>query len=323
MRSQWAQGQLNSILAAEFMGQGAALLTRAEAMTIPSVAKARAILCGQIAPAPLVALDEAGKLDTQPAWLYRTNGAMTPHHRMIWTIDDCLFDGWSLWGTPRNSAGDIESAERIPTEWWHFDADGSIIVNDEPVENPDEVILFPGPSEGFLEYATRSLRGAIALEEAFVRRASNPIPVTELHESSEGAYTDDEIDELIADYIASREDPKGVVTFTPHNIELKIHGDRATDLAIDARNFAKIDTANFTNLPAAALDGSLSTASLTYSTQEDSRNELADISLSYWADPIAARLSQDDVVPEGQRVRFDFSDLRSTKPSPTGPVTKD
>ncbi|WP_437384135.1 phage portal protein [Plantibacter flavus] len=322
MRTQWSSGQLSSIFAAEIIGSTGAFMTREQAMTLPPVVKGRAIIAGQIAPAPLRVLTEEGVTDTQPRWLYRTDGNLTPHHRMLWTVDDLIFNGWSLWGTPRDAAGQIETAERIPTEWWHFDAEGQIVVNDEVV-SAEEVVLIPGPSEGFLEYATRSMRGAMALEEAYVKRANNPVPLVELHETTDNAYTDDEIDGLIEDYWEARNDPKGTVTFTPFNLELKTHGDQAPQLAIEGRNFAKVDTANFLNLPAAALDGSLSTASLTYSTQEGTRNELLDYSLSYWADPIAARFSQDDCVAEGSRVRFDFSELRSNQPSPTGPVTKD
>jgi hypothetical protein len=322
MRTQWSEGQLSSIFAAEIIGSTGSFITREQAMSLPPVAKGRAILTGQIAPAPLRALDEAGVIETQPRWLYRTDGAVTPHHRMLWTIDDLIFNGWSCWATPRDAEGNIESAERIPTEWWAFDAEGQVLVQDEPVTDR-EVILIPGPSEGFLEFATRNLRGALALEEAYVKRASNPLPLVEIREVSESNMTEDEVDELIQDYLDARNDPKGIVSWTPHGIELVSHGDQAPQLAIDGRNFAKVDVANFLNLPAAALDGSLSTASLTYSTQEDKRNELADISLAYWADPIAARFSQDDCVPEGQRVRFDFTELRSTTPAPTGPVTKD
>ncbi|MFT4232279.1 MAG: hypothetical protein QM606_05825 [Leucobacter sp.] len=326
LRSPWSTAEnLQRILGAEFIGMDSAgLISRAQAMSVPPVAKGRAILTGQIAKAPLVALDEPNGVPAQqqPRWLYRTDGPISPHHRMLWTVDDCIFTGWSLWATPRDDNGAIETGERIPVEWWEFDADGTIIVNDEPVDN-DDVTLIPGPSEGFLEFATRSIRGALSLEESYVRRAAVPIPLVELHETVDNAFTDEQIDELIADYIAARKDPDGIVSFTPAGIQMNVHGEQATNLAIEGRNFAKIDVANFLNLPGSALDGSLSTASLTYSTETGKRNEIQDYSVDYWADPITARLSQDDCVPEGTRVRFDFTQNRTPDPSPTGAVTKD
>lgn len=320
--SPWSTAQLARVVAEAAFGQQAQLLTRADAMSHPAFVKGRGMIVSQIAPAPLVVLDERGPVTTQPAWLYRTAGTLSPYHRMLWTVDDIICEGWSLWGTPRDDAGLITDGERIPSEWWHFDADGRIIVNDEVV-SAEEYTLIPGPSEGFLEYAHRSMRGAIALEDAYVKRARVPIPLVELHETVEGSLEDDEIDALIDDYVEARKDENGAVTFTPSGIELKVHGEQAANLAIEGRNFSRIDVANFLMLPASALDGSLSTASLTYSTQEGQRNEVQDYSIAYWSDPIAARFSQDDVVPKGQRVRFDFAQQRTTTPSPTGPVTKD
>jgi hypothetical protein len=311
------------VLAEAAFGQQSQFITREQAMSLGGVVKGRGILWSQIAPAPIVELDDRGPVREPAPWTYRTSGAITPLHRMGWTLDDCIFSGWSLWATPRAVDGDpITDAERIPIEWWHFDGEGRIVVQDEPADAKD-VTLIPGPSEGFLEYATRALRGALSIEDSVVKRAAVPIPLVELHEVQDGSLSDEEIDDLISDYVTARQDPNGAVTFTPAGIELKVHGEQASAFAIEGRNFSRIDTANFLMLPAAALDASLSTASLTYSTQEGERNEIADYSIAYWSDPIAARLSQDDIVTEGHRIRFDFSQIRTTTPSPTGPVTKD
>jgi hypothetical protein len=315
-------GSPTKLVWSDIFGADAVFVTREEAMTLPPVAKGRAILTGQIAPAPLRAYDKNGLAAEQPKWLWHTDGAVSPHLRMLWTVDDLIFAGFSLWGTTRDAAGAITDATRIPIEWWTFDAEGRIVVQGELVDEL-EVILIPGPSEGLLQFATRSIRAAIALEHSYIKRAQNPIPLVELHETTEGSLEEDEIEDMIQAYADARQDENGTVTFTPATIELKVHGEQSPQLAIEGRNFAKIDVANFMNLPGAALDGSLSTASLTYSTGEDKRNEIADYSIAYWADPIAARFSQDDVVGEGIRVRHDFSELRSVNPSPTGAITKD
>ncbi len=319
--SPFSSGQLARVVAEAAFGQQSQMLTRDLALSIPGVYKGRGTIVSQIAPAPLVQLEEASLSAEQPRWLQHTVGAISPYHRMLWTVDDCIFSGWSLWATPRED-GLVVDGERVPIEWWHFDGEGKIIVQDEEVDAADYTLI-PGPSEGFLEYAYRNMTGAVALEDAYVKRAKVPLPLVELHEVQDGVLTDDEIDSLVDDYVAARQDENGIVTFTPAGIELKVHGDQAASLAIEGRNASRIDVANFLMLPASALDGSLSTASLTYSTQEGARNEIADYSIAYWSDPIAARFSQDDVVAEGTRVRFDFGQLRTPTPSPTGPVTKD
>jgi phage portal protein BeeE len=94
---------------------------------------------------------------------------------------------------------------------------------------------------------------------------------------------------------------------TPANIDVKDHGQADPALFIEGRNAARLDTAAMFNLPGSVLDASTATASLTYVTQEGNRSSLDDMSLPYWYRPIEARLSQDDIVPRGQSVRFDFS----------------
>jgi phage portal protein BeeE len=103
-----------------------------------------------------------------------------------------------------------------------------------------------------------------------------------------------------------------------------VFGDKADSVvAVQARNMARLDVANLTGVPAALLEGSVSTASLTYSTHEGQRNEFVDFALNPYIDAIASRLSQDDIVPRGQRVRFDLSDLYTTTPAPTGEPEED
>lgn len=321
--SPMADRKLNRPIVEAIFGSGDAPLSRSDAMTVPSVAKARAVIVSMIADAPLVALDPDGPLAEQAPWLYRTDGAISPWHRMAWTIDDLFFVGWSVWGVERNAAGEITTAARIPVELWSFRSDGTLEIEGQPAVE-DSVIIFPGPVEGLLEYAQRSLMGARVIEEQWVKRSKNPVPIVELHMTDESRAMDDqEVIDLIDDYMDARNDVNGTVATTPSWVELKVHGEQSPQLAVEGRNYVKVDVANFSNLPASILDGSVSQASLTYSTQEGSRNELADFALPYWASPIAARLSQDDVTRVGTRVRFDFTDLRSTTPSPTGPITKD
>lgn len=344
IRSPFINSTASKLVWSDILGTHAQIITRAEAMTLPAVVKGRAIIVGTGAPAPLVALGEewriektldtltgqlvdayTQKLAEQPEWLYRSSGQLSPLHRMIWTLDDLIFAGMALWSVEREGGkadGRILEVTRIPIEWWTLDDTGRILVNEQPVQ-AHEVCLFTAASEGLLEFATRSIRGALLLEDAWVKRSRNPIPLVELHETIDNGLREGEAEALVQDFIDARDDVNGMVSFTPFNVELKTHGESAPQLAIEGRNFVKVDIANFLNLPAAALDGSLSTASLTYSTREGSRNEILDAVEGYWLDPIGWRLSQDDMTAPGTRIRSDFGNLRTVTPSPTGPSTKD
>ncbi|WP_024357807.1 phage portal protein [Leucobacter chironomi] len=294
-------------------------VNRNGAMRIPALAKARNVLAGIIASLPLVELEGETRVD-QP-WLYRTSGDVSPWHRLAWTVDDLFHHGWSMWTVKRDAAGQIEDAARVPFEVWSVNSTtGEITVDGVPAK-ANEVILIPGSFEGILEAGADTIRGAHALQKAWIGRAQNPIPLVELHEIGDDELEDDEIDEMLADWSAARTSPTGAVGFTDHRVELRVHGAVSTDLFEEGRNAIVLDIARLTALPAALLDGSMSSATLTYSTQEGKRNEFIDYTLPTWLRPIEARLSMDDVCDPGRRIRFDLSSLTETEtPEISDPV---
>jgi len=321
IQSPWTTGQLQKLVWSDIFGLETQWITRAEALTIPAVFKARAVLLSIIADKVLYALRSGERVDPQPVWLAWTPGQLSPWQRMANTVDDLIFYGWSLWKRTNGSRGEILSAVRVPFEWWEFDAEGNVLLRDEAGEYqpvaPADVILIPGPSAGLLEYATRTLRGAARLETSWSNRAASPIPAIDLHETTMSGITPEEAQDVVNEWAAARQDPNGATAFTPYNIEARALGNVSADLFIEGRNATRIDVANFFNLPAQLLDGSLSTASLTYSTQEGRRNDVLDYGIPYWIRPIESRLSQDDVVPHGQSVGFDFGPVISTVQPPT------
>lgn len=321
IRSPWSTGQLSRIVWADVFGTESQPVTRREAMSVPAVAKAR-LLITALSSNPLRAYKGDAEVSPQPGFLYRTNTQVHPTVRMLWTLDDLIFGGWSLWAVERGTRGAILDAVRVPPEMWSFDSNHRVLVNEQPVK-ADEVILFSGPHEGLLDIAARTIRAARALEEAWTNRVKQPIPLMELRQVLDETMTDEEIDDLLAAYVAARKDPDGAAMFVPYGIEAIPHGDVKHELFVEARNAIRLDVGNFTGVPAALLDGSMTTASLTYSTVEGRRNEWLDTARAMWLAPIEARLSQDDVVPAGTHVAFDLSALLTLPPTGTGPTRED
>lgn len=291
------------------------ILTREAALEVPAVARARAVLTSVIAGMPLRAYDADG-VEVTPGWLQRTSSALPIWHRMAYTLDDLLFHGSSLWALTREN-GTITDAARIPYELWDVDAsNGTITVDSQPVPARD-VLYIPGPGDGgLLTTGAQTLKGARAIERAWVGRAQNPIPLVELHQISDDEMEDEEINDLVDAWSAGRTSPTGAVGFTDKRVEVRVHGTVQTDLFTEARNATVLDVARLTNVPAALLDGSMSTATLTYSTSEGKANEFAAYTVPYWIAPLEARLSQDDVTPPGGYVRFDTAAL-TRLPQPT------
>lgn len=319
--SPWQTGQLSQIVWSDIFGTEAALISRAEAMTIPAVAKARQILVSTIARFPLRAYDVNGEVSGHD-WLEATDGDVSPWHRMAWTIDDLIFYGWSLWGVERDASGEIIKVDRCPIERWEVDPNGAIRIDGQPADE-GSCILIPGPFEGLLKVGSRTLKGGAKLESSWVGKATNPIPAIELHATNDDPLEQDEVVALVQAWADARNDVNGAIAFTPYNVQAIAHGSAEPSLLIEGRNFLRIDIGAFLGIPAALMDASLSTASLTYSTQQGQRNEFADYTLPYWLEPIQQRLSLDDVIPAGERIRFDLAELFTTEPGPTGPITKD
>jgi hypothetical protein len=304
-------------------------VTRAEAMTVPAIARARNLLCFQLARLPLVAFrgEEALPTADQPTFLYRTNGAVAPQMRTLWTLDDMLFSGYGLWLVDRGARAKIGDGTRVPPACWEFTDDWQIKLKGpygntdgtDRIADADEVLLFPSPMDPLLEVAARTIRAARNLEDSWAARVRDPIPHTFIKQVEDIDLEDDDQPEvdaegnevphvseaqtLVDNYVKARRQPTGAVSFVPYGYDVQTAGDVTPDLFVEGRNAVKLDIANFVGLRASLLDASPAAASLTYTNQETGRTELNE-DIAGWALGLTARLSMDDVVPNGVSVRF-------------------
>lgn len=332
MPSPWQQGPaLQQLVWSDIFGEALPTMSRAEAMTIPGVKRARGIILSLIADKPLVAYRGGERLEPQPTWTYRCPGWQGPWRRMAETLDDHIFQGVSLWRTTRGSVSSglrpILEAWHLPFDDWDVDPDsGTVLLLDEdghwvPADD-SEVVVIPGPDEGLLATGTRTLLGAVELERAWTKRAKNPIPAIDLHETIQSGIDLDEAQDVVDSWAAARADDNGMIAYTPYSIEAKALGQYTADLFIEGRNASRLDVAADFQLPGSLLDASTATASLTYQTQAGNQSSLDTLTVPYWARAIEDRLSQDDVVPIGQSVRFAWAAAYTEPPGPiiTGPA---
>ena len=319
--SPWSEGGLQQFVWSDIFGTDTIPVTRKEAMSLPSVAVARGLILGALAGRPLRALRGQELIDPQPTWLYRTDTDLPPWHRMAQTIDDLIFYGMSLWAVDRGAENQIIEAIRVPWDRWEIDENAEILV-DGIKPAADSVIYFPGPFEGLLNVAARTIRGAVDLEASWAGRARTPAPAIVLEEKEDNGMTQEEASAYVKAVAAARRDPDGTVMFVPYALNARFEGQAMTDLMIEARNAVKLDIANFMNLPTAMLDAALPKASLNYETQEG-RTESFIERLPFWTEPIEARLSMDDVCPRGQRIRFDASPHSNRPGGQIGPYMED
>lgn len=320
LASPFTDGQLQEIVWSDIFGQNSAPISRADAMSVPALHKARNLICGTIAQFPLVLRNRDGVLpdEQQPSFLYRTDGVLSPYLRMLFTLDDLLFYGSALWERTNGSDGFPIRAERVPFDAWQVNAHGAIVVRDRIVD-ANEVIHFMGPDGGLLNTSASAIRSARSIESNVEKRTGTPVPIMELSVTDyEANLSTTAAKALVKAYNDARRDPEGATVLTPYGVELRGHGDKAdAGSQVQGQNAARISIANITGVPVALLDGSTSASSLTYSTQEGRRNEFVDYALSIWIKTIEGRLSADDVVPAGLSVAFDQTEFLATVQAPT------
>lgn len=286
-------------------------ISRAGAMRVPAVARARRLIVGAIARCALEARVNGERASEQPRWMIRSDAIQSPWYRMTWTADDLMFYGWSLWGTERDYDGRVIRADRIDPALWDMDAQGVYV--DGKMLDPAEYILIPGPDEGLLSTGADAIRHAKALNRLSQRAAETPSAQIELHQTGGAPLSSEQIKELLSSWASARRGNNGGVAFTNQTIETKEHGKADGQFLIEGRNAAALDIARATGIPAVMIDAAPAgaTGTLTYSNAEGRNQELVDYALAPFMAAIAARLSQDDVVPRGWTVAFDLTDLTS------------
>jgi len=312
-------------------------LSRAGAMRVPAMARARNLTCGTIAALPVQAMRADQVVDPQPYWAYGTDGQLgglaieqrrawavmpqTPYHRNLWTVDDLLFHGESLWIiTDRLSTRFPSRMVRVPFDHWTIE-DGVIVDLDSQPFPEADVVWIPGPNEGVLGFGAGTLRMAYDLETNAAEVAMRPLRL-EVHQTSAAELTPEERRDTVAEVRAAMAANDGVL-FTNNALELIEHRMDSDALQLGARNASALDVARLANMPAMMIDATAQGASLEYQTMTGRNQQWLDYGLALFTDAIEARLSMDDIVPAGQRVTFDTSDWTAPDASPTGPPVAD
>lgn len=321
--SPWQEGSLTALSVAADIFPAEILdnlpLSRDEALSIPVVARARNLITSKIAALPLEALDVNGPLTDQPTFLYRTNGTVAPQDRMAATVDDLIFYGRSLWVVERGSVDQIIDAYWIPTCDWTL-TNGVVLVNEQQLDESQYVMFHVPLYPGLLIWGNRTLRGARDTERAWVARMSSPAYLVTLNITDNAQLSPEEVKAWVATWASNMRAGKPSVGAVPAGVTLETHEGALGegDLFIGNRNAVRTDVGSFLNIRPSMLDGTAGIDSLTYTTTEGQRNHFYDDDLPFWTNPIESRLSLDDVVPRGQRVRFNKTDAYASAPAPTG-----
>jgi HK97 family phage portal protein len=297
---------------------GATNTTRQLAMSVPSVARARNIICGTIGSLPLTTFN-------------RITGQYVDPHRVInqpdprvagfviynWLAEDIWLYGagygqvlemYSSTDGGRVRAWTRVSPDRVTvdtdflnTEITGYKVDGKSV----PLQGVGSLIRFDGPDEGLLHRAGKTIGAAVYLENAAVNYAKEPAPMMVL-KSNGTNLTAERISALLSAWKAARQSRS--TAFLNADVELQQFGfDPKTMQMAEARQYVALELARACGIPAYFL--SAEQTSMTYSNAVTERRSLVDFSLRPILKAIEERLSLPDFVPNPVMVRFALDDF--------------
>jgi len=297
---------------------GANTATREQAMMVPTVARARNIICSSIASIGLEVIDRSTGMEIEDATprVIRTPDPRIPGSATyVWTCEDLLFYGYAYWQITELFADTyrVRSVQRvsparvtiqtnsIASEIEYYMVDGTPVPN----SGVGSLVVFNGNDEGLLNRAGATIRTGAELERAAAMYAREPVPSMVL-KSNGTALPADRIAKLLDSWGAARRS-RGTA-FLNADVELQSVGFDPEKLQLNqARSYVATELARATGIPAYYVDAETG-SSMTYSNATTQRQTLLDFSLIPLMTSISERLSMPDFVPSSQEVKYDLSD---------------
>lgn len=295
--------------------QFGASASREEAMSIPTVARGRGIICSSIASIGIEVWDRSTGTEIEDIpRVFRTpdpriNGAAV----YVWTAEDLLFFGYAYWQITElyKDTLRIRSVQRIApnrvsiltnsnsTEITGYCVDGQPV----PTQGIGSLVVFYGNDEGLLNRAGRTIRTGAELEKAAANYAREPIPSMVL-KSNGTTLPADRIRALLDAWGASRRNRS--TAFLNADVSMETIGFDPEKLQLAAaRSYIATELARAIGIPAFFVDAETG-SSMTYSNSETTRKSLLDFSLRPLMTAIEERMSMPDFLPSSQIAKFDL-----------------
>jgi Phage portal protein len=188
---------------------------------------------------------------------------------------------------------------------------GTVVIgwNIEGIEFEErDVVAFSAPNpRGWCVDGARNIRCANALERAAKHYAEEPLPTMIFKNTSGVDIPDEKVDAILARWKDSRS--KATTGYVNAALDIDHVGFTAVDMQLtEGRQQAVLEIARMTGVPSGLLAAQPSGSAMTYRNIEG-ENQQALQAMQPYLVAIEQRLSTDDVVPHGQSVRFDLTEL--------------
>lgn len=292
--------------------------TRDEAMAIPSVARARNIICSTVAAFEINVWQKSTGTKIDPPRVINQPDPRVPGANVwSWIAEDLLFFGFAYLRVTDRYAEDgrVRAAERVAPSrvTVRTNAEGTEIVgyyiDGRSIPNED-IKVFMGMDEGLLNRAGQTLKAGAWLERVALTYAREPAPLTVI-KSSGTSMPADRIRSLLDAWSRARKERS--TAFLNADVVIEKLGFNPSEIQLnEARQYISVELARAVGIPAWFL--SSDPQSNTYSNAINQRRDLIDYSLRPMMTVIEQRLSQNDFLPSGQYARYDLDDFLRGNP---------
>ena len=297
-------------------------VSRAEAMAVPTVARARNLIAGTIATLPIhLYRKSTGEELGSPRWLEQPDYRQPRSVTLSATVDALFHFGVAYWEVTevyegidgRPSAFAFVNNDRVSfnlnqnnTEVENYLVDGVA----RPNFGVGSLVTFQGINEGILNNGGRTIRAALDLEKAAAIAAATPIPSGYI--SNSGAdLPPDQITGLLSQWKLARQQRS--TAFLSASLQYHATSFSPKDMMYsEAAQHLSTQLARLCNIPAYMVSSEMNN-SMTYSNVMDERRQFVDMTLKPLYAAIEDRLSMNDITNSQNYVRFSIDEtyLRS------------
>jgi HK97 family phage portal protein len=291
------------------------LVTRQQALQVPSIKRCRDLICGTIASIPLEYYKKStGEHVAAPRWVHQPSKAQPRFETLYFTLDSLLMFGVSYWVITETylEDGRMANAEWVSNSRVTFNTDSTNSYVTEyyldgkplPMSGVGSLITFQ-KDEGILAVGGTTIKAALDAQNASSVALQTP-SATGFLKNTGADLPPNEVSGLLAAWKRARQN-NGTAYLTS-TIDYQTIGFSPKDMAYqDAIQGLATECARLCSVDPYYVSASMNT-SMTYSNVIEERKQLVALTLQPYISAIESRLSMNDVSTDGHYVKFSLDD---------------
>jgi HK97 family phage portal protein len=291
------------------------LVTRQQALQVPSIKRCRDLICGTIASIPLEYYKKStGEKIAAPRWVEQPSKAQPRFETMYFTLDSLLMYGVAYWIITETylEDGRMANAEWVANSRVTFvtDSDNSYVTQyyldgkPLPMAGLGSLITFQ-KDEGILAVGGSTIKAALDVQKAAAIAAATPM-ASGILKNTGADLPPAEVSGLLAAWKRSRQNNSTAyltstlefqgTQFSPKDM---LYNEAIQNLSTECARLCSVDPYY--------VSASQNTT-MTYANVQDERKQMVAFTLQPYVSAVEARLSMDDISTTGHYVKFALDD---------------